>query len=503
LDKEGGLMKKVFIFDTTLRDGEQTPRVTLEPQEKLRIAKQLEEMGVDIIEAGFPIASPGDVEAVTLISKEIKNSVVCGLARSVKKDIDTAWSALKYAKRPRIHVFIATSDIHMRYKLKKTKEEVLEQAIEAVRYAKSLCEDIEFSAEDATRSELEFLKEIFLRVIEAGATTINVPDTVGYCIPNEFGSLIAQVRSYIPESVILSVHCHNDLGLATANTLAGIINGANQVEVAMNGLGERAGNAALEEVVMALKTRKDVFNAYTDVKTEFITNISRLVSGFTGIPVQPNKAIVGINAFAHEAGIHQDGVLKERSTYEIMNPKDVGLESSEIVLGKHSGRHALNERLKQLGYSLKEEELNVVFERFKKLADTKREILDKDLIALLEDKRIEVSVYRIVGMSVITKINNTSIASVEIEKEGKILRGEAEGEGPIEALFKAVEKAIDIHFELVDFSLKSVTAGKDALGEALVKLRTNGEVYSGRGTSKNILEASLIAYINAVNRALV
>lgn len=496
-------MKKIFIFDTTLRDGEQAPRVTLEPQEKLRIAKQLEEMGVDIIEAGFPIASPGDVEAVTLISKEVKNSIVCGLARSVKKDIDTAWSALKYAKRPRIHVFIATSDIHMKYKLKKTKEEVLEQAIEAVKYAKSFCEDIEFSAEDATRSDTELLKEIFLRVIETGATVINAPDTVGYCVPNEFGNLIAQIRSYIPDNVVLSVHCHNDLGLATANTLAGVINGANQVEVAMNGLGERAGNAALEEVVMALKTRKDVFEVYTDVKTEFITNISRLVSGFTGIPVQPNKAIVGINAFAHEAGIHQDGVLKERTTYEIMNPKDIGLESSEIVLGKHSGRHALNERLKQLGYTLSEEELNVVFERFKRLADTKREILDRDLIALLGDKKIEISVYRIVGMNVTTRINNTSIASVEIEKEGKILYGEAEGEGPIEALFKAVERAIDIHFELVDFSLKSVTAGKDALGEALIKLRTNGEIYSGRGTSKNILEASLIAYINAVNRALV
>jgi len=496
-------MKKIFIFDTTLRDGEQAPRVTLEPQEKLRIAKQLEEMGVDIIEAGFPIASPGDVEAVTLISKEVKNSIVCGLARSVKKDIDTAWSALKYAKRPRIHVFIATSDIHMKYKLKKTKEEVLEQAIEAVKYAKSFCEDIEFSAEDATRSDTELLKEIFLRVIETGATVINAPDTVGYCVPNEFGNLIAQIRSYIPDNVVLSVHCHNDLGLATANTLAGVINGANQVEVAMNGLGERAGNAALEEVVMALKTRKDVFEVYTDVKTEFITNISRLVSGCTGIPVQPNKAIVGINAFAHEAGIHQDGVLKERTTYEIMNPKDIGLESSEIVLGKHSGRHALNERLKQLGYTLSEEELNVVFERFKRLADTKREILDRDLIALLGDKKIEISVYRIVGMNVTTRINNTSIASVEIEKEGKILYGEAEGEGPIEALFKAVERAIDIHFELVDFSLKSVTAGKDALGEALIKLRTNGEIYSGRGTSKNILEASLIAYINAVNRALV
>ena len=344
-------MRRIYIFDTTLRDGEQTPRVTLEPQEKLRIARQLEEMGVDVIEAGFPIASPGDVEAVTIISKEIKNSTVCGLARSVKKDIDVAWSALQYARKPRIHVFIATSEIHMKYKLKKTKEEVLEQAVESVRYARSFCDDVEFSAEDATRSDPEFLKEVFLGVIDAGATVINVPDTVGYCIPNEFGNFIAQIKSYLPEDIILSIHCHNDLGLATANSLLGVLNGANQVEVSVNGLGERAGNAALEEVVMAIRTRKDAFDAYTNLNTEYIINLSRLVSGFTGIPVQPNKAIVGINAFAHEAGIHQDGVLKERSTYEIMNPKDIGLDSSEIVLGKHSGRHALNERLKQLGYS--------------------------------------------------------------------------------------------------------------------------------------------------------
>lgn len=496
-------MKKVYIFDTTLRDGEQTPRVTLEPQEKLRIAKQLEEMGVDVIEAGFPIASPGDVEAVTIISKEIKNSTVCGLARSVKKDIDIAWSALQYAKKPRIHVFIATSDIHMKYKLRKTREEVLEQAVEAVKYAKSLCEDIEFSAEDATRSDPEFLREVFLRVIDAGATVINVPDTVGYCIPNEFGNLIAQIRSYLPEHIILSVHCHNDLGLATANSLVGVLNGANQVEVAMNGLGERAGNAALEEVVMAIKTRKDIFNAYTNLKTEYITNLSRLVSGLTGIPVQPNKAIVGINAFAHEAGIHQDGVLKERSTYEIMNPRDVGLDSSEIVLGKHSGRHALNERLKQLGYSLSEEELNKVFEEFKILADKKREILDRDLIALLEEKRAEVPVYRLVKMEITTRTDNSSYAIVDLEKGNKMFHGESDGDGPVEALFNAIEKAIDMHFELIDFSLKSVTTGKDALGEALVKLKNNGEVFSGRGTSKNILEASAIAYINAINRALV
>lgn len=496
-------MRKIYIFDTTLRDGEQTPRVTLEPQEKLRIAKQLEEMGVDVIEAGFPIASPGDVEAVTIISKEIKNSTVCGLARSVKKDIDVAWSALQYAKRPRIHVFIATSEIHMKYKLRKTKEEVLEQAVEAVRYAKSLCDDVEFSAEDATRSDVEFLKEIFLRVVEAGATVINVPDTVGYCIPSEFGNLIAQIRSFLPKDIILSVHCHNDLGLATANSLVGVLNGADQVEVAMNGLGERAGNAALEEIVMAIKTRKDIFNAYTDLKTEYITNLSRLVSGLTGIPVQPNKAIVGINAFAHEAGIHQDGVLKERTTYEIMNPKDIGLDSSEIVLGKHSGRHALSERLRQLGYSLSEDELNVVFERFKALADTKREILDRDLIALLEKKKAEVPVYRLVNMEITTRTDNSSYAVVNLEKEGKVFRGESEGDGPIEALFKAIDKATDTHFELIDFSLKSVTTGKDALGEALVKLKNNGEVFAGRGTSKNVLEASAIAYINAINRALV
>ena len=496
-------MRRIYIFDTTLRDGEQTPRVTLEPQEKLRIARQLEEMGVDVIEAGFPIASPGDVEAVTIISKEIKNSTVCGLARSVKKDIDVAWSALQYARKPRIHVFIATSEIHMKYKLKKTKEEVLEQAVESVRYARSFCDDVEFSAEDATRSDPEFLKEVFLGVIDAGATVINVPDTVGYCIPNEFGNFIAQIKSYLPEDIILSIHCHNDLGLATANSLLGVLNGANQVEVSVNGLGERAGNAALEEVVMAIRTRKDAFDAYTNLNTEYIINLSRLVSGFTGIPVQPNKAIVGINAFAHEAGIHQDGVLKERSTYEIMNPKDIGLDSSEIVLGKHSGRHALNERLKQLGYSLSEEELMKVFERFKVLADEKREILDRDLITLLEEKKLEIPVYRLINMEITTRSDNSSYAVVNLERGEKTFHGEAEGDGPVEALFNAIEKAVETHFELIDFSLKSVTTGKDALGEALVKLKKDGEVYSGRGTSKNVLEASAIAYINAINRALV
>ena len=496
-------MRRIYIFDTTLRDGEQTPRVTLEPQEKLRIARQLEEMGVDVIEAGFPIASPGDVEAVTIISKEIKNSTVCGLARSVKKDIDVAWSALQYARKPRIHVFIATSEIHMKYKLKKTKEEVLEQAVESVRYARSFCDDVEFSAEDATRSDPEFLKEVFLGVIDAGATVINVPDTVGYCIPNEFGNFIAQIKSYLPEDIILSIHCHNDLGLATANSLLGVLNGANQVEVSVNGLGERAGNAALEEVVMAIRTRKDAFDAYTNLNTEYIINLSRLVSGFTGIPVQPNKAIVGINAFAHEAGIHQDGVLKERSTYEIMNPKDIGLDSSEIVLGKHSGRHALNERLKQLGYSLSEEELMKVFERFKVLADEKREILDRDLITLLEEKKLEISVYRLINMEITTRSDNSSYAVVNLERGEKTFHGEAEGDGPVEALFNAIEKAVEMHFELIDFSLKSVTTGKDALGESLVKLKKNGEIFTGRGTSKNVLEASAIAYINAINRALV
>lgn len=496
-------MRRIYIFDTTLRDGEQTPRVTLEPQEKLRIARQLEEMGVDVIEAGFPIASPGDVEAVTIISKEIKNSTVCGLARSVKKDIDVAWSALQYARKPRIHVFIATSEIHMKYKLKKTKEEVLEQAVESVRYARSFCDDVEFSAEDATRSDPEFLKEVFLGVIDAGATVINVPDTVGYCIPNEFGNFIAQIKSYLPEDIILSIHCHNDLGLATANSLLGVLNGANQVEVSVNGLGERAGNAALEEVVMAIRTRKDAFDAYTNLNTEYIINLSRLVSGFTGIPVQPNKAIVGINAFAHEAGIHQDGVLKERSTYEIMNPRDIGLDSSEIVLGKHSGRHALNERLKQLGYSLSEEELMKVFEKFKVLADEKREILDRDLITLLEEKKLEIPVYRLINMEITTRSDNSSYAVVNLERGEKTFHGEAEGDGPVEALFNAIEKAVEMHFELIDFSLKSVTTGKDALGESLVKLKKNGEIFTGRGTSKNVLEASAIAYINAINRALV
>ncbi len=496
--------KKVYIFDTTLRDGEQSPGVSLNVHEKLEIARQLERLGVDAIEAGFPVASKGDFEAVKAIAQNVRRPVIVALARAVKQDIDRAWEAIKYAARPRIHTFIATSDIHMKYKLKMEPEDVLKRAVEMVSYAKSLCQDVEFSPEDGTRTRPEFLFRVLEAVIDAGATVINIPDTVGYAMPEEFGALIRSIRENVPniDKAMLSVHCHNDLGLAVANSLAAIRNGVQQVECTINGLGERAGNAALEEIVMAIKTRSDYFDYYTDIVTEQIYRTSTMVSHLTGMYVQPNKAIVGANAFAHESGIHQHGVLSNRQTYEIMTPESIGLKQSQMVLGKHSGRHAFEERLKELGFTnLTSEEINAAFEKFKDLADKKKYVMDKDIEALVNEKVLKVpDTYELEYFHISS--GNTSIATstVKIRQDKEIFEEAACGDGPVDATFKAIDRAIGIEITLMDYYLRAVTSGKDALGEVTVKIGKNGNVYIGRGLSTDVIEASAKAYINAINR---
>ncbi len=497
------MSREIIIFDTTLRDGEQSPGVNLNLGEKLEIAKQLARLNVDVIEAGFPIASPGDFESVKAIAKEVKGPVIAGLARSVKKDIDRAWEALQYAERPRIHVFIATSDIHMQYKLRKSPEEVLQLAVESVKYAKSLCSDIEFSAEDATRSNWEFLCKVIEAAIDAGATTVNIPDTVGYTVPWEFEALIRHIISNVRniDKARISVHCHNDLGMAVANTLAALKAGATQAECTVNGIGERAGNAALEEVVMALRTRNDFFDLKPNIITEQIYRTSSIVSALTGIQVQANKAIVGPNAFAHESGIHQDGVLKERSTYEIMTPQSIGLTQNRIVLGKHSGRHAFRERLKEMGYSLTDEELNRVFERFIELADKKKELHDQDIEALVQGQIGDAEdIFELDYLHVSSGITSIPTATVRIKKEGEVFEEAACGEGPVDAVYKAIDRITGIAVNLADYSLRAVTGGKDALGEVSVRVRDNGKVYTGRGVSMDIIEASARAYIHALNK---
>jgi 2-isopropylmalate synthase len=500
MEKEG---RRIYIFDTTLRDGEQSPGVSLNVQEKLEIARQLAKLKVDVIEAGFPIASPGDFEAVKAIAQEIEGPVIAALARINEKDIDRAWEAVKYAARPRIHVFIATSDIHMKHKLRMTREEVLAAIRWGVSYAKQYCQDIEFSPEDASRSDLDFLCQALSVAIEAGATVINIPDTVGYATPPEFGRLIAQIRQRVPniDKVTISVHCHNDLGLAVANSLAAIENGATQVECAVNGIGERAGNTALEEIVMALFTRYDYYGYKTGIVTEEIYRTSRLVSSLTGMPVQYNKAVVGKNAFAHESGIHQDGDLKERTTYEIMNPAMIGLVQSNIVLGKHSGRHALRARLAELGYNLTEAELDKAFQRFKELADRKKQITDRDLEAIVEHEVKHVPekyVLEYLHISTGTRVVPTATVALKIG-EG-VLEEAACGEGPVDAAFKAIDKITRIPVGLKSYSLNAVTGGKDAVGEVTVKVEYDGRIFIGRGISTDILEASARAYLNAINK---
>ncbi len=495
-------MSKLYIFDTTLRDGEQTPGVNLNKEEKLEIAKQLAKLNVDIIEAGFPIASPGEFEAVKNIAEKVKGPIIAALARAIPMDIDRAWEAIKYSESPRIHTFIATSDIHIEKKLKKTRDEVLEQAVSAVKYAKRYCSDVEFSAEDAVRSDFNFLVKIFEAVIEAGATVINVPDTVGYALPWEFGELIRRLKETIRniDKAIVSVHCHNDLGLATANSLSAIVNGAEQVECTINGLGERAGNAAMEEIVMAIKVRRLPFEV--SIKTDEIYKTSKLVSNLTGIPIQPNKAIVGENAFAHESGIHQHGVIQDPSTYEIIDPKTIGIPESKIVLGKHSGKHAFEKRLQELGYSLPPDQLEEAFRRFKELADKKKEITDKDIEALVSNQiRIIPEYYKLRHLQVVSGIGIVPTATITISENGEEIKTVEIGNGPVDAVYKAIAKAVKVPHSLEDFSLKSVTGGTDALGEAMVKLSDkDGNIYVGRATSTDVIEASALAYLRALNQ---
>lgn len=496
---------RIKIFDTTLRDGEQTPGVNLNVNEKVEIARQLERLGVDVIEAGFAISSLGDFEAITAVSKIIRDAKVASLARTLEKDIDRAWEAIKDAKMPRIHTFIATSDIHMKYKLKMTEEEVLDRVISMVKYARNYCDDVEFSAEDASRTRPEFLYRVVEEAIKAGATVINIPDTVGYAMPQEFGELIRKIKCNVPniDKVDISVHCHDDLGLAVANSLFAIENGAVQVECTINGLGERAGNASLEEVVMAIDTRKDYFKVEHKIDTTQIYRSSKLVSTLTGINVQPNKSIVGANAFAHESGIHQHGVLTEKTTYEIMKPESIGLSQNRMVLGKLSGRHAFEEKLKEMGYNLNEEQIKNAFQKFKDLADRKKDISDKDIEALVQEKVAKIpEVFQLETYQISSGDKVVSTATISVKRNGNVYTEAATGSGPIDAAFKAMERAVGFALNLEDYSLKAVTGGKDALGEVIVRVSKNGNAFIGRGVSTDIIEASVRAYLNAINKAL-
>lgn len=496
--------EKLIVFDTTLRDGEQAPGAALTSEQKLEIAYQLERLGVDVIEAGFPVASPDDFKAVELVSKNIKKSIICGLARCLKKDIEAASKSLKKARRSRLHIFLATSGIHLKYKFRKAEDEILALAKSATRLACKYSDDIEFSPEDATRSDREFLFRIIEAAIKEGARTINIPDTVGYSYPQEVYSLISDIRDNVPNinKAVIAIHCHDDLGLASANSLSAVLAGARQVHCTVNGIGERAGNASLEEIAMAIKTRKDVFkNLSMGLDTKEIYRTSRLVSALTGFIVPPNKAIVGKNAFAHESGIHQDAVLKQRSTYEIMDPKDVGVEKSKIVLGKHSGRHALARRLASLGFKLSPERVNTIFKEFKDLADKKKEIFDDDLIALAEQElKPKASVYRLVSVRVFTGTDVVPEASVTIKCKNKIYEAASSGDGPVDACFKAIDKVTKIKAKLNSYKLEAVTIGKDAQGMVRVDITAKGRNATGRSSSTDILEASAKAYLDALSK---
>jgi 2-isopropylmalate synthase len=500
---EKTMKEKVFIFDTTLRDGEQSPGASMNPAEKVRLATQLEKLGVDIIEAGFPAASEGDFEAVTQVAKKITNAEVAALARATVNDIDRAWKAVCHAAHPRIHTFLATSDIHMKYKLNMSREEVLESAINAVKYAKRYTDNIEFSAEDGSRSDPDFLCKVFEAVIDAGAKTVNLPDTVGYAIPSEFGELVKYVMTHTPNigKAVLSVHCHNDLGLATANTLAAIKAGARQAEVTINGIGERAGNTSLEEVVMTLNTRPTFAPVTTGIQTHQIYAISRLVSLITGILVQPNKAIVGANAFAHEAGIHQDGVLKNPMTYEIMRPETIGLTATRMVMGKHSGKHALLKHLTTMGYDLSDEELRTVFKKFKALADKKKNVTDEDLEALVTQEVLRTAdIYGLVYLQVTSGTTVLPMATVKLRINGVEHVGTGGGNGPIDAAYNAIAKLTGTRSKLMRFTISALTGGTDAQGEVTVRLKEDIMVALGKGADPDIITASALAYINGLNR---
>ena len=494
----------LIIFDTTLRDGEQSPGASMTQEEKVRIARQLERMHVDIIEAGFPAASNGDFKAVKAVADTIKDSTVCGLARAIKGDIDRAGEALKNANSARIHTFIATSPVHMEKKLRMSPDQVFEQAVKAVKWAREYTDNVEFSPEDAGRSNIDFLCRILEAVIEAGATTLNIPDTVGYTMPEQFGKLVQTLRKRIPNSdkAIFSVHCHNDLGLAVANSLSAVMNGARQVECTINGLGERAGNASLEEIVMAVRTRQDVFPCETLIDATHIVPASKLVSGITGFPVQPNKAIVGANAFAHEAGIHQDGVLKHRETYEIMRAEDVGWGANKLSLGKHSGRNAFRNRLAELGIELESEEiLNATFIRFKELADKKHDIFDEDLHALVSDETMSLQEhYKLLSLTAHSETGETPYAKIVIAEGGKELRAESDGSGPVDATFRAIEKIISSDTELQLYSVNNITSGTDSQGEVTVRLQKSGRIVNGSGSDIDIVTASAKAYLSALNK---
>lgn len=497
---------EVFIFDTTLRDGEQSPGISLNVRQKLEIADQLARLGVDVIEAGFPITSSGDFESVKMIAEKVKGPSIAALARSVDADIDRAWEAVKNAERPRIHTFIATSDIHIERKLKKTKEEVLKMAEAAVKRAKKYTFDVEFSPEDATRSDFDFLCKVVQLAIESGATVINIPDTVGYALPDEFGQLICNLKRAVPalNDVILSVHCHNDLGLAVSNSLEAVINGANQVECTINGLGERAGNASLEEIVMILDTRYRTLGKKTNIKTSEIIRTSKLVSSLTGYHIQFNKAIVGANAFAHSSGIHTDGMLKDRTTYEIIDPVKIGLTESRLVLGKTSGRHGLRNRLEKLGFSLNDEELERAFSRFKDLADKKSQITDSDLEAIVTDEIYQLpEAYQLTYFKIVSGTDLKPEAVIRLTKNGEVFEAKAVGDGPVDAAFKAIDQIISLKTELTNFSIGAVTGEKEALGEASLQVEAKDQRVFGRGISTDIIEASIKAYLNALNKILV
>ena len=498
------MQEHLIIFDTTLRDGEQSPGASMTKEEKVRIAWQLERMGVDVIEAGFPAASNGDFEAVKAVADSVKESVVCGLARAIEADIQRTGEALRNAQSARIHTFIATSPIHMKNKLRMTPEQVVAQAIKAVKWARQYTDNVEFSPEDAGRSEIDFLCKILEAVIDAGATTLNIPDTVGYTMPEQFGKLIRTLRERIPNSdkAIFSVHCHNDLGLAVANSLAAVMNGARQVECTINGLGERAGNASLEEVVMAIRTRQDYFPCDTRIDTTHIVPASKLVSGITGFPVQPNKAIVGANAFAHESGIHQDGILKHRETYEIMRAEDVGWGANKLLLGKHSGRNAFRNRLTELGIELESEEmLNNMFLRFKELADKKHEIFDEDLHALVSDEVLVLQErYRLISLTVHCETGEVPFARIVISDTGNEMHAESQGSGPVDATFRAIEKLLASDAKLQLFSVNNITSGTDAQGEVTVRLQKSERIVNGHGADTDIVVASAKAYLSALNK---
>jgi 2-isopropylmalate synthase len=498
--------RRVLVFDTTLRDGEQSPGFSMNLPEKISLARQLARLGVDVIEAGFPVASDGDFESVRAIAREVRGPVIAGLARAVAGDIDRCWDAVRHAERPRIHTFIATSDIHIQKKFSSTREEILRRGVEAVRHARQYTTDVEFSAEDAFRSDWDFLCRVVEAVIDAGATTVNIPDTVGYAIPSEFGELIRIIGARVPNigRAVLSVHCHDDLGLGVANSLAAVQNGAGQVECTVNGIGERAGNASLEEIAMALKTRPALFGAHTGIHAEEITRTSRLLVSITGIDVQPNKAIVGRNAFAHESGIHQDGVLKDARTYEIMTPESVGLTKAQLVLGKHSGRHAFVKRLQELGHDLPKEQLANAFARFKELCDKKKEVFDEDLLAIVEQETLAVpELWTLDYLATTSGTRSIPTATVVLRRGEDLLQDSATGDGPVDAAYKAVDRITGLSGTLLSYSIRAVTAGKDALGEASINVRfAGGRELAARAASTDIVESSVRAYLAAANRFL-